>query len=87
MDYADQGDLFTKLQASEKLLSEMEVVNIFIQVCLAVKFAHDLKVMHRDIKSQNIFLKKSGIVMLGDFGISKVLSTTTAAARTKIGSP
>ncbi|KAK7500538.1 hypothetical protein BaRGS_00008113, partial [Batillaria attramentaria] len=59
----------------------------FVQICLAIKHIHDRKILHRDIKSQNIFLSSSGTVQLGDFGIAKVLNNTVELARTCIGTP
>ena len=43
--------------------------------------------MHRDLKSQNIFLTKKGIIKLGDFGIARVLSETKSKAKTVVGTP
>jgi NIMA (never in mitosis gene a)-related kinase len=40
-----------------------------------------------DLKTQNIFLKSDGIVMLGDFGICKVLEKTADFATTVTGTP
>lgn len=56
-------------------------------MCLAIKHCHDRKILHRDLKAQNIFLTKTGIVKLGDFGISKVLSSTVEKAVTIVGTP
>ena len=41
-----------------------------------MKHVHDRKILHRDLKTQNIFLMKNGIIKLGDFGIAKVLNKT-----------
>ena len=48
---------------------------------------HSKYILHRDLKSQNIFLTNTGMVKLGDFGISKCLDFTLAKARTIIGTP
>ena len=45
----------------------------------------DSKVLHRDLKTQNIFLARGGIIKLGDFGISKVLEGTEEFATTVTG--
>ena len=90
MDYADGGDLSIKIkQQREKNLFFQEdlILNWFTQICLAIKHIHDRKILHRDIKSQNIFLTKEGLVKLGDFGIAKCLDTTLDKAKTLIGTP
>jgi NIMA (never in mitosis gene a)-related kinase len=48
---------------------------------------HDKHVLHRDLKSQNLFLTSSDRLRVGDFGISKVLESTAAFAKTAIGTP
>lgn len=48
---------------------------------------HDKKILHRDLKSQNIFLTKNNEVKIGDFGISKVLENTKEFAKTSLGTP
>ncbi len=52
-----------------------------------MKFVHESKVLHRDLKSQNIFLTKDNVAKLGDFGIARVFSTTKQEARTMAGTP
>lgn len=44
-------------------------------------------IIHRDLKGNNIFCAGGGILKLGDFGISKVLTPEARAARTMIGTP
>ena len=52
----------------------MQILSWFVQICLGLKHVHDRKILHRDLKTQNIFLTKSGVVKLGDFGIARVLN-------------
>ena len=50
------------------------VLYYFTQITLAIDYIHAMKILHRDIKTQNIFLnRKMTIVKVGDFGISKVI--------------
>lgn len=52
-----------------------------------MKHVHDRKILHRDIKGQNIFLTKNNTIKLGDFGIARVLNKTQDKARTVVGTP
>lgn len=56
----------------------------FTQICLALEHVHSHKILHRDIKSENIFLS-DGRIKLGDFGISKLIEDSVA--KTFIGTP
>ncbi|XP_028613574.1 serine/threonine-protein kinase Nek1 [Grammomys surdaster] len=88
MDYCEGGDLFKRINAQKgTLFQEDQILDWFVQICLALKHVHDRKILHRDIKSQNIFLTKDGTVQLGDFGIARVLNSTVELARTCIGTP
>ncbi|PNJ63036.1 NEK1 isoform 2 [Pongo abelii] len=88
MDYCEGGDLFKRINAQKGVLfQEDQILDWFVQICLALKHVHDRKILHRDIKSQNIFLTKDGTVQLGDFGIARVLNSTVELARTCIGTP
>ncbi|CAL8252071.1 unnamed protein product [Merluccius merluccius] len=88
MDYCEGGDLFRKINSQTGgPFPEEQVLDWFVQICLALKHVHDRKILHRDIKSQNIFLTKHGTIQLGDFGIARVLNSTVELARTCIGTP
>ena len=88
MDYCDGGDLYKKINNQRGVyFTEDQVLDWFVQIALAIKHVHDRKILHRDIKTQNIFLTRSGTIKLGDFGIARVLRNTMELARTCIGTP
>jgi NIMA (never in mitosis gene a)-related kinase len=87
-EFADGGDLNQKIEKRKKLpFSEAQILDYITQICLALQHIHKKKIIHRDLKSGNIFLMKSGIVKLGDFGIAKGLQSTWEKARTFVGTP
>jgi NIMA (never in mitosis gene a)-related kinase len=57
------------------------------QIYLAIKHVHDRKIIHRDLKTQNIFLTKNNDVKLGDFGIVKHLQYTIQKIKSVVGTP
>lgn len=57
------------------------VVEWFAQLAFALHYLHDTKILHRDLKTQNIFLKKKRLIF-GDFGIARVLDSTRDFAKT-----
>ncbi|KAH9099930.1 hypothetical protein Ae201684P_018936 [Aphanomyces euteiches] len=85
-EYADGGDLRRLLKqyiTTGHRMSENQILDLLVQICLALKHVHDRKILHRDIKPENIFLMQSRVVKLGDFGVAKVLSNTMACADTQ----
>ena len=75
MEYADKGDLYQKITQFKKmgcLIDEVDVWRIFIQMTKGLKALHDLKILHRDLKSANIFLFGDGSAKIGDLNVSKV---------------
>jgi len=59
----------------------------FVQVALGLQHMHANHIMHRDLKTQNIFLLGNGRLVLGDLGISKILDGVQDLAQTVIGTP
>ena len=75
MEYADKGDLYQKIVHLKKigcLIDEIDAWKIFIQMTRGLKSLHDLKILHRDLKSANIFLFSDGTAKIGDLNVSKV---------------
>ena len=75
MEHADDGDQFQKISMNKKkgvYMDEKEVWSILIQCMKGLKALHDLKILHRDLKSANVFLCKDGTVKIGDMNVSKI---------------
>ena len=75
MEFADNKDLYQKIMECKKkkiYIEEDDIWKIFIQLVKGLKALHDLKILHRDIKSANVFLFKDGRAKLGDLNVSKV---------------
>jgi len=93
MEYANDGDLSKKIKTQkqkvygEKYFSEEKIMQYFYQICRGLQYIHSKNIIHRDIKSQNIFLMKNGKLKIGDFGIAKTLTETKNNASTVIGTP
>jgi len=91
MQYCEGGDLagYIKALAREKnRMQEKMIMHYFVQVLQALQYIHQMKILHRDLKTSNLFLmKKRSVVKLGDFGISRVLEGSIEAAITVVGTP
>ena len=89
MEYCDGGDLNDFLIEKKKLgqpLEEPFIWKIFIKITIGLADIHKLKILHRDLKTLNIFLKQNFDIKIGDLGVAKVLSKNNFA-RTVIGTP
>lgn len=90
MQYADAGDLASAIERRKNSLgffTEEAVLSAFAQCCAGLEHVHSKRILHRDLKSQNIFLNSNGRLQLGDFGIAKILAHTTSKAKTAVGTP
>ena len=79
MEFAEGGSLAQKIQqaiVAKKKFTTEEILSFTAQIVLGVLAMHSKNILHRDIKSQNIFITKTGILKLGDFGIAKQLEGT-----------
>ncbi|XP_075582292.1 serine/threonine-protein kinase Nek5 [Pelecanus crispus] len=89
MEYCDGGDLMKRINMQHGVLfDEDQILSWFVQISLGLKHIHDKKILHRDVKAQNIFLTNNGkVAKLGDFGIARQLNSTTEFAHTCVGTP
>ncbi len=78
--------LGTRLRAAGRGLPVPEVVGLMLQACEGVAAAHDLGVVHRDLKPDNLFVTHDGRVKVLDFGIARAIDATKrVAAATTLG--
>jgi NIMA (never in mitosis gene a)-related kinase len=86
MEYANGGDISQKIKTQKpKNFDENLLIDWLTQLCHALQYIHNKKIIHRDIKPDNIFLNNLGQIKLGDFGVSKNLESMKMAS-TFIGS-
>uniref|UniRef100_A0ABM5FKF1 non-specific serine/threonine protein kinase n=1 Tax=Pogona vitticeps TaxID=103695 RepID=A0ABM5FKF1_9SAUR len=88
MGFCEGGDLYHKLKEQKgQLLPESQVVEWFVQIAMALQYLHEKHILHRDLKTQNVFLTRSNIIKVGDLGIARVLENQYDMASTLIGTP
>lgn len=87
LEHCDGGDLRDHLRQLGRPLSEPEARHLLAQLASALAFLRDHRVVHRDLKPQNLLLQLPGLVLkLADFGFAKHLRDDEMAA-TICGSP
>ena len=85
MEYADDGDLSTKIKNNLKRhvnFDETTIWSILIQILEGLNYLHKSRIIHRDLKSANIFLTKKGIVKIGDLNVSIIAKKNLAVTQT-----
>ena len=88
MELANDGDIAHKIQENAKKrlrFDESTIWEWIIQLLEGLKYLHDNHIMHRDLKSANIFLMKNGLLKIGDLNVSKLAKNDFA--KTKTGTP
>ncbi|CAF2930773.1 unnamed protein product [Rotaria sp. Silwood2] len=84
-EYAPGGELYTRISKEGKFIED-EAKPIFAQITAAVDHVHKKGIIHRDIKSENVFFAKERLIKLGDFGFS-TFSEKNQTLTTFCGSP
>ena len=90
MEYAPGGSLANYIEQhkrSRNLVAESDVWKFSVQLLAALHTIHCRRIVHRDIKPQNLFLGSDGSIKIGDFGVSRILSSSRDLATTVVGSP
>ena len=85
MEYADDGDLSVKIKKNLKnkyFFEESTIWATLIQILEGLKYLHKSNIIHRDLKSANIFLTKKGIIKIGDLNVSKIIGKNMAITQT-----
>nr|XP_047933934.1 serine/threonine-protein kinase Nek11 isoform X3 [Anser cygnoides] len=88
-EYCEGGDLDFKIQEykqSGKVFTQRQIIDWFIQLLLGVNYMHERRILHRDLKAKNIFLKNN-LLKIGDFGVSCLLMGSCDLATTFTGTP
>ncbi len=90
MEYCSGGSLqqvMARRERNGETFDDEEVFDWFLQIAKALEHVHAQKILHRDIKTSNVFLTKRNLVKLGDFGIARQMDETSDFAQTCVGTP
>ena len=89
IEYIDGGDLSMRIQLAQrkkKFFQEKIIWRIFIQILEGVNYLHNKFIIHRDLKTSNIYLSKKGRVKIGGLNVGKNIEDI-GMALTQIGTP
>ena len=85
MEYCAGKTLSQRIQERKGRFDEAVLLAWFAQLALALHYCHHKRMMHRDLKSENVYLTGDDEVRLGDFGVARQLGTNSVIARTVAG--
>ena len=86
MEYCERGNLLDLLQ-QEIRIPEAKAAILFYEIIIALRDIHEARILHRDVKVDNILLDKHGHARLSDFGFSTVFENDDPQKRTACGTP
>lgn len=89
-EYADYGDLFDciyRFKELQKPIAERDIWIIVFQILRGLNMLHANQIIHRDLKSANIFLFSDGSVKIGDMNVATVVKNKNQLATTQTGTP
>jgi len=87
MELCDAGSLFDLIEAVDQRWDESIIAYVCVQCFMALASMHRSNFLHRDIKSDNIFLTKNGNCKLADFGWAMGLTVEEPKRREAVGTP
>jgi serine/threonine protein kinase len=90
LEYCDGGDLAQLVSAQKEqstYFDESFIWSLFQQICLGVQHLHQMGIVHRDLKTSNIFLVNNQTPKIGDLGVSHQVSENTLMLQTFSGTP
>ena len=90
LELCENGDLNDKIKEKKQkneLFIEKEILHYFYEILQGLYYLHKNRVLHRDLKTLNIFLTKDNHIKIGDFGVSKKLINNNIYAYTFVGTP
>ena len=88
MEYGGDNDLkkyINNYKDKNELIKENIIKDIISQICKGLKDIHNNKIIHRDLTPDNIFIDKNNKIKIGDFGVSKILTTLNKYTKSQIG--
>ncbi|KAI4686362.1 uncharacterized protein J4E84_005639 [Alternaria hordeiaustralica] len=82
-----EGGALTDIIDNNPSISEDQIATICFETCKGLEYLHNLNIIHRDIKSDNVLLDGRGNVKITDFGFSAKLTEQRSKRATMVGTP
>ena len=85
--FCEGGYMYKKIFKENNIyFEENRIINWIVQLLLGLSYIHDKKIVHRDIKTKNIFIQNENVLRIGDFGIAKFFGQTQTTNKI-VGTP